>query len=370
MLLLSPLPPPSGGIATWTRVLLRESRKHPSISIRHIDLATRWKSILNSSLLLRIIGGSLQALRDTARTMLGLACFRPDIVHLTSVAGYSSVRDLIIMFLGRLFAGEAILHYRMSRIPTYRATRPWHYYAALLAMRAATQVIVLDGATLSCLRELFPFKTIWKLPNMVDLEAMDRLSTAAETPNEEDGHRSGIHLIFAGHLIPAKGIEELIDACTRLAGTELHLVGPVTEAYRIRLMQLARARDNGQWIHFHGALENQEVHRRMLESDIFLLPSHDEGFPNSLLEAMALGRPVVVTSVGAMAEIVGLAEESDCGICVEPRNARSLEAGLRKLLEHPDTWRLMGRSARMRVEKLYACAPVMRQLIHVWREAR
>ena len=38
VLLISPVPPPAGGIATWTKILLKESRQHPDIEIRHIEL--------------------------------------------------------------------------------------------------------------------------------------------------------------------------------------------------------------------------------------------------------------------------------------------------------------------------------------------
>jgi len=53
----------------------------------------------------------------------------------------------------------------------------------------------------------------------------------------------------------------------------------------------------------------------------FILPSYTEGFPNVILEAMALGKPIIATSVGAIPEI--LSEE--CGVVMKPRDQRDIE---------------------------------------------
>jgi glycosyltransferase involved in cell wall biosynthesis len=162
---------------------------------------------------------------------------------------------------------------------------------------------------------------------------------------------------------------ELVEVCTQLEGTQLHVVGPIVHKFRSHLIHLAQRRDEAKWLHFYGPVDDHEVYDYILRSDIFLLPSHDEAFPNALLEGMALAKPVVVSDVGAMAEMIGHGGENSCGICVEPGNAESLRAGLRSLLVKPECWQVVGRMGRKRVETLYATGPVMDQLIDLWTEA-
>ena len=80
VLLVAPLPPPAGGIATWTNILLRKIQHHPGVTIKLIDVAVRWIKRENRSQVLRVIGGSLQAVRDIARVMIAMATFRPNVV--------------------------------------------------------------------------------------------------------------------------------------------------------------------------------------------------------------------------------------------------------------------------------------------------
>ena len=103
VLLVAPLPPPAGGIATWTNILLREIQHHSGVTIKLIDVAVRWIKRENRSQVLRVIGGSLQAVRDIARVMIAMATFRPHVLHLTTIAGHASLKDVVMMWLARLF---------------------------------------------------------------------------------------------------------------------------------------------------------------------------------------------------------------------------------------------------------------------------
>src|SRR5262249_21375068 len=78
-------------------------------------------------------------------------------------------------------------------------------------------------------------------------------------------------------------------------------------------------------------------------ADIVLLPSISEGFPNSTLEAMLCGRPVVVTSVGGLPEQVGTT-----GLVVEPRNPRQLADAVVSLSDDEALRRRLGDEARAR----------------------
>ncbi|MEJ2745652.1 MAG: glycosyltransferase, partial [bacterium] len=85
-------------------------------------------------------------------------------------------------------------------------------------------------------------------------------------------------------------------------------------------------------------------------SDLVALCSHEEGFPNVLLEAMAAGRPVVATRVGGVPEIV---EEGVTGLLVPPRNPERLAEGIASILGDKREAKAMGRRGLDLVRKKF-----------------
>ena len=366
ILLMSPVPPPAGGIATWTTILLEEVNNYPHITIQHLDLAVRWKASVNRTHVLRLLGGSIQALRDFIRAGIAIWRFRPHVLHLTTSAGYASVKDALIMLLTRICRKPGVLHYHTSAIGGYRHAGGWQLQVALLAMRLAKRVLVLDRETYTFLQKMVPSGKLAKIPNMININKIDNLVEKFEGRLKKAECERTKHLVFVGHVVPEKGLVEQVEACAQLVNVELHLVGPVTDQFRKKLERLAQQRCGAPWLHFYGEVGEEEVYRRILFSDILLLPSYAEGFPMALLEGMALRKPTVVSDAGAMAEMVDKDGELACGICVARASTESLKTGLQRLLDNPENWPRLGQKGRERVEKFYANGPVVNKLIKEW----
>ncbi len=97
-----------------------------------------------------------------------------------------------------------------------------------------------------------------------------------------------------------------------------------------------------------GARPPEDVAPRLAASDLFVLPSHFEGVPLSLLEAMSAGCPPIATSVGGIPEVINGAA---VGVLVAPRQPGELADAMRKLIEHPDERVRIGAAARARVTR-------------------
>jgi glycosyltransferase involved in cell wall biosynthesis len=204
---------------------------------------------------------------------------------------------------------------------------------------------------------------------MIDVDQIDGLvrNTSAQCPNESNGN--SFRLVFVGRAVPDKGLVEQVTACANLPNVHLHIVGPVDETFQHKLQLLARSRDGGTWLHFHGAVDNEEVCRQIIWSDIFLLPSLYEAFPNALLEAMTLAKPVIVSEVGAMPEMIDAYGNTPCGLCVTPGDSDSLKVILTQMLEAPEARHAMGERGRKRVELLYSTDAVIKRLVRLWGDA-
>jgi teichuronic acid biosynthesis glycosyltransferase TuaC len=129
-------------------------------------------------------------------------------------------------------------------------------------------------------------------------------------------------VLFVGRLDPAKGIVELLDAFASLANHRPNLRlayvgdGPGGELLR------RRAQDTKleSRIFLVNACPSQEVARWLAAANVLALPSHAEGCPNVIIEALSCGRPVIATDVGGIPELVN----EECSILVAPRDGHAL----------------------------------------------
>jgi glycosyltransferase involved in cell wall biosynthesis len=141
-------------------------------------------------------------------------------------------------------------------------------------------------------------------------------------------------IIFVGKLVENKGVEELVEAAARLAGTipglRLRLVGSGTERYVKHLRAVARSFDAEEMLEFAGFLPRTELAEEYNRAHVFAAPSHYEGGPGYVyLEAMACGLPVVGCSGSGVDEVI---TDGINGFLVEPKNVDQLESALHRLL--------------------------------------
>lgn len=124
-----------------------------------------------------------------------------------------------------------------------------------------------------------------------------------------------LSFVFLGRYERRKGVEELNGALKRLIQNkvdfEMHFIGPIPDDKKIESVSIT----------YHGLLGNKEDITAVLDkTDILLCPSHSEGMPNVILEAMARGNAVVATKVGAVECLV----DEKCGWLINPGKEEEL----------------------------------------------
>ena len=170
---------------------------------------------------------------------------------------------------------------------------------------------------------------------------------------------------YVGRFTRDKGINELVAAFDMLrrkfADASLLLIGSYEEGDTIDLAARTRI-DAGAGI---VVLPFQrEISPYYLAMDVFVLPTHREGFPNTVLEAQAAERPVVTTrATGAVDSVV----DRETALLVPVGDASALAKAIARLLEDPAMARRMGRAGRQRVEHHFRQEMVWEQLAELYR---
>jgi glycosyltransferase involved in cell wall biosynthesis len=161
---------------------------------------------------------------------------------------------------------------------------------------------------------------------------------------ERDGHRWPFRVICCGLVTPRKGPHHLLRAWKQLTlpDAELHFFGQVDREIMPRLLAIGAAN-----AHFHGSVDRATLIRELQGSDLFVLPTVEDGFGVVILEAMACGLPVITTENSGGPDVITDGQE---GFVVPVRSAGQLAEKIGRLYRDRELARAMGRAARQRVE--------------------
>lgn len=172
----------------------------------------------------------------------------------------------------------------------------------------------------------------------------------------EGMERKPFELVTVGRLIATKGYWTILEAASHLMSRDPRLRWTIVGAGPLRdaLAEDPRSRAIGDRLHFTGALPREEILRVVGGAAAFVLPCEvapsgdSDGIPVAIMEAMALGVPVITTAVGGIPELI---ESRDNGFLVEPQNAEQLIAVVEEILSKMDQASLdaIRRSGRERV---------------------
>jgi glycosyltransferase involved in cell wall biosynthesis len=204
------------------------------------------------------------------------------------------------------------------------------------------------------LRGLAPRAQVVVLPNPVPLPAA---AAASQAPGR---------ILFLGRIEQAKGVYELLQACALLAPRfpDLRLVlGGSGELDQVR--RRADELGLGARVELPGWIGPRERTAELERAAVFCLPSHAEGLPMAMLEAMAAGKAVVASKVGAIPEAI---MDGDNGLLVAPGDSQALAAALASVLADAALRERLGRRARATVEQHYSLDAVGARLGAIYHE--
>jgi glycosyltransferase involved in cell wall biosynthesis len=251
---------------------------------------------------------------------------------------------------------------RAARVPVVIASRRWWHslpsrklrLGNRVAFRLADAVLANSAAVARSVHDeagVAP-SAVWTVPNFADDETFEPLAPAERALVRRAWRVPDDALVVGcvARLHPVKDHATLLRATASLrsSGRRVHLVLIGDGEARRDLEQLADQLAIRDAVTFVGEVRGGQNHHRAF--DVSVLCSLSEGFPNTLVEAMAGGRPVVATAVGGSVDAV---VDGETGMLVPPAAADALAAALARLLDDPDARARMGRAGSARARRLY-----------------
>lgn len=317
--LIGPVSPPSGGMANQTRQLaelLRSERAQVRLVATNPDYRPAWVSRFRGLRAGFRLSAYLLALwRATA------GC---DVLHLMANSGWSwHLSAVPAILVGRLRGVPVVVNYRGGGAGEFlsRSSR-----SVQLSMRRSACLVVPSQFLVEVFGRFgMPAEV---LPNIVDRARFHR-----RVPRQDDG----------AHLVVARNLEALYDNATALRAFErvraalpqarLTVAGTGPQAAMLR--DLAQQLKIDDAVTFTGALDRDAMASLYQRADLTLNPSLTDNLPNSLLESMACGVPLVSTRVGGVPYLV---RDGQTGLLVAAGDAQAMAAAALRVLREPGMW--------------------------------
>lgn len=193
------------------------------------------------------------------------------------------------------------------------------------------------------------------------------------TANEISEFRSGLGIpemdlvfIFVGRLVKDKGINELIEAFTRLnkiyPETTLLLVGPYEE--KLDPLKESTVKAIGEHSKIIETGYQEDVRPFFACADVLTFPSYREGFPNVVMQAGAMGLPGIVTNINGCNEII---EEGVNGTIIPVRDTESLFRAMEKMIKDKEFRKFTGNNSRKIIKDNFERKEIWKALLNEYK---
>jgi glycosyltransferase involved in cell wall biosynthesis len=338
-----------GGITSVQKLIIQAHA--PNLRIQHIPTIVQgsaWQNIL-------------AFMRAIQQLCWAIITRKIDVIHIHFSERGSTLRKVIIIWISLLFRQSIILHAHGGSYREFYAGLPSILQRTLVStFRNCSRIIVLSQSWQDYYHSTFEIDRSQLIvlynPTIVPAEIPNRLG------------RNQLKFVFLGLIGKRGGALDLVKSAISLPRPDkgaFDLINafaalPESDRDRVELVlagngdldganQLISDLNLTDKVTILSWIDSQQRDELLAASDVFILPSYNEGLPMSMLESMAWGLPVIVTPVGGIPEVI---IHNQNGLLIEPGNREQLVAAMQSLIRDEDLRVSLGMTARQRVEGL------------------
>lgn len=339
IVLVSPLPPPIGGITSWTKDYLEQMKKIGQ-SVSLVNTSVIGERLNNNSKVnyLDEIKRLWVIRKKIKRNLINNEC---TVMHYNaSCFTMGLVRDYAVLKF--VFRKIPVVYQCHCNLETNINNAVARYFFRKIC-NGSKMVLTLNKKSESFAKHYT--KNVKTVPNFITHLYSSEPNISFDLKN----------IVYVGRVSTLKGIKEILCAAERIPEIYFNIVGP-DDGHILDKITLSN-------VIYHGSMSHDQVIRIMKNMDALLLPSYSEGFPLVVLEAMACGLPIVATSVGSIPDMI----EDKGGILVEMKSAEALINAIREI----KPMKIRNEMAHFNLKKVqneYYCEKVLKELLSIYKE--
>lgn len=334
VVLVSPLPPPIGGIASWTESYINYAKKN-NIKYHLINSSVLGKRIQTGKVSYK---DEIQRIRKLHDELKQWDKREKNIVIHYNASCFTKglIKDLLVLVGIKapiVYQCHCNLDTNLDNVVAKMLFR--------LICKMVDTVCVLNKASVKTAK-LYHNKVFY-IPNFTDKTIHENKCISEHIEN----------VCFVGRVEKRKGIQELLNASLALPNIHFNIIGPI-EDEEFKNICIPN-------VEFWGSVDNKEIFNILSKMDVYILPSYSEGFPLGVLEAMSCGVPVVASDVGAVKDMI----EEGGGLLVRPKFANDIIDAL-NTMDDQEIRKKMSKNNIKKVKESYTIEAVMKQFLNVY----
>lgn len=344
VLLLSPLPPATGGLSRWTERYLNSVKHQVNVDVVNTALIGNRSVFAGEKRhFLEEVKRAISIIRDTQKKSSNN---NYDLIHINSACSkFGIIRDYICAYIAKKNGLKMIVHCHCNIADQLgRGRIANHYFDKLLSI--SDQILALNEQSRKFIKQKCKSVNVAIMPNYIEKTQIAEHHIINEKIKK---------IVFVGDVCVSKGCRELYRVAETLKDLYFQIIGPYNEE-----MDNYSKSSNVELL---GVMGLENVYQHLDAADIFLFPTHTEGFSNALLEAMARGIPIITTEVGANKDMI----EANGGIIVPVADSNAIIDALRTM----ENYYLRSNMSTWNIKKVicsYEENIVMERLLRIYEE--
>lgn len=284
--------------------------------------------------------------------------FRPHIVHVHISIYFSFYRKSVIFWLARLFGKRVVAHCHGGRFKEFYDSNRINAFFIRNLLNASHMIIVMSKRWKQTFKGFTRNEKVVILYNPVD-------TAIFKDSYPWENNISPKKILFMGNIGKLKGVYDILEAAPQIISCypDVRFIfagnGDLEGARGVSL-----EKEINENVEFVGWVRGETKTSYFKSSDIFLLPSFNEGLPVSVLEAMAAGLPVVSTQIGGIPDAI---EDGVNGFLIEPGDILAITEKVLYLLRNPDILKEMGTKNKTKIKETFDLDIIISQLLEIYK---
>lgn len=350
VLIIGPLIPPLAGQSVIVEII-RDCCISKNVSVEILNVSHQTKNVLIR------IGYFLKFISFLIAKLI----FHPkiSILHVHTAAGLAFYEKISFVLLAKLFRKKTLLHIHGGQFKQFWKNAGIIHRSLIRWFLDMNNGLIVLGSS-------------WKIFYEMEVHCRTPIfvlaNTAGVLPKKAFKTQKPFTFLFVGHLKEAKGLLDLLEAMRQVIPQSesrvfLKIVGKGDSPQNEAVIRKAYMETHFAEIEFLGEKIGVNKWKEFLTSDAFVLPSYSEDMPISILEALAVGLPVLSTHVGCIPEII---ENEVNGLLVDPGDVNGLAKNMLILANTPEMCSMMSQSNLQKTKQFYSLEDFKTKLLAIY----